>query len=341
MISSASSIEYGGARALVLGASGFIGRWVARLLAARGAHVFHAVRDRHAFALIFRRWDLAGDVVEADLAEPGAAAAMLRALRPSVTFNLAGYGVDPGERDEAVARRINSDLVEELATAASGLRDPRWRGLHVVHVGSALEYGATGGVLSEDSVPNPTTAYGKWKLEGTRNLERVAAEKEIRAVTARLFTVYGPGERPRRLLPALIETARTGRPTGLTAGMQKRDFTYVEDVAEGLCRLGLSGARPGEVVNLATGRLTSVRAFAETAAGVLNIPAELLQFGKLPTRSEEMEHSGVSIARLRGLVYWAPPAGIVEGIRKTLQFSEVEEKGLTLCDSNATIRDSR
>jgi nucleoside-diphosphate-sugar epimerase len=36
--------------------------------------------------------------------------------------------------------------------------------------------------------------------------------------------------------PALIDTARTGKALSLTSGSQKRDFTYVEDVAEGLLR---------------------------------------------------------------------------------------------------------
>ena len=81
----------------------------------------------------------------------------------------------------------------------------------------------------------------------------------MRAVTARLFTVYGPGEHCGRLLPSLIEAARAEKPLELTAGTQLRDLTYVEDVAEGLLRLGLAQAEPGSVVNLATGHLTMVR----------------------------------------------------------------------------------
>ena len=115
--------------------------------------------------------------------------------------------------------------------------------------------------------------------------------KVLRGVTARLFTVYGPGETPERLLPSLIQAAKAGRPQRLTSGHQKRDFTYVEDAAEGLLRLGQSSAEPGAVINLATGRLTPVRGLVRIAADVLNIPAENLEFGALSDRPEEMSHS--------------------------------------------------
>jgi nucleoside-diphosphate-sugar epimerase len=320
-----------------LGASGFIGRWVARTLAERGAHVIHAVRDRRAFERIFLAWDLAGDVVQVELTEAGNARRLLHSLRPAITFNLAGYGVDRTERDEATAYQLNARLVEELARATAEVRDRQWPGLDLVHAGSALEYGELDGDLREESVPNPTTVYGRSKLEGTEVLARVAAERGIKAVTARLFTVYGPGEHPGRLLPTLFDAARTGEPARLTTGTQARDFTYVADAAEGLCRLGLAGARSAEVVNLATGRLTAVKEFAETAAGVLNIPRHKLQFGRIAPKPEEMEHAGVRIDRLRGLISWSPSIGIGDGIRKTVEFTEkLETRGWTLCNSNSS-----
>ena len=132
----------------------------------------------------------------------------------------------------------------------------------------------------------------------------VCGSAGLQALVARLFTVYGPGEHEGRLLPTLLNAARTGQPAELTNGLQQRDFIYVEDVAEGLLRLGLSCGTPGEVVNLATGHLTTVRECAETAARVLSLSAERLRFGTLPTRAEEMQHDPVTLDRL-----WAARAG--------------------------------
>ncbi|MDH3446350.1 MAG: NAD-dependent epimerase/dehydratase family protein, partial [Deltaproteobacteria bacterium] len=103
----------------------------------------------------------------------------------------------------------------------------------------------------------------------------------------------------------------------LTSGQQKRDFIYIEDVAEGLLRLGVASAATGDIVNLATGHLTSVRKFAETAANILYIPRDRLKFGEMPPLTEEMHHDQVTTKRLTRLTEWFPPTWIAEGIRKT------------------------
>jgi UDP-glucuronate decarboxylase len=103
-------------------------------------------------------------------------------------------------------------------------------------------------------------------------------------------------------------------------GAQRRDFTYVEDAVEGLLRLGLCAAETAQIVNLATGRLTSVRDFVLAAASVLSIEPSRLRFGELPSRADEMEHDEVAIARLRGLVDWTPRTSIRDGVRRTVEF---------------------
>ncbi len=318
---------YLGVPVVVLGVSGFIGRWVARTLCARKANVYLVVRNRAVAEEIFSKYRIHGDIFEVDVRDRGAVRKLFQKIRPSITFNLAGYGVHPSERDEKTAYQINAHLVKTLCEAVAETRDPDWRGQDIVHVSSVLEYGAIGGNLSEDSVPDPTTLYGRSKLAGTYALARRCEACGIKGLTARLFTVYGPGENPGRLLPLLLETATTGKLLRLTAGKQKRDFTYVEDVAEGLLRLGQVTAKPGEVVNLGTGRLTSVRSFAETAARILHIPNDRLDFGAIPMRDEEMKHSEATLERLRRLIAWVPPTAIEGGIHRTLDFEDTHGAG--------------
>ena len=312
--------EYRNVKVVVLGASGFIGRWVARLLCARGANVILFVRDRVAGQRVFSQYGISGEIIEADLRDPLIVRDAILNIRPSIIFNLAGYGVDPAERDKETARLVNAQLVNTICEAMSEVQGTRWFGQDIVHVGSALEYGEIGGNLHEDTLPNPTTLYGQTKLAGTKNLENCCENFGIKGMTARLFTVYGPGERAGRLLPSLLKAASNRSSLPLSAGEQKRDFTYVEDVAAGLLHLGLSTVKHGKIVNLATGRLTSVRNFVEIAAKVLQIPAEMLIFGALPTRPEEMQHDPVTIERLKELTGWFPPTNISEGIYKTKVF---------------------
>ena len=80
---------------------------------------------------------------------------------------------------------------------------------------------------------------------------------------------------------------------------------------------------PFPLVNLATGKLATVKEFIEIAARILLIPSERLMFGALPARPEEMAHSAVSVDRLRSLLGWVPDTSIAEGVRRTLAFQTV------------------
>jgi UDP-glucose 4-epimerase len=312
-------ISYLGARAAVLGGSGFIGRWVARKLRESGARVSLVTRNAAS---------LGGQdgVVELDLTDSQVLATFYSRARPCITFNLAGYGVDPSEHDEAIAWRINAEVPRTLCECAARWSVASWGGMQIMHAGSVAEYGDAGGDLREDGPAQPLTPYGKSKLEGSRIVAECCPRMGLRGMTARLFSVYGPGEPAGRLLPALIETSRTGQPLDMSAGLQRRDFTYVEDVAEGLLRLGLSSGE-APIVNLATGRLTTVRGFAETAAGILRIPSGHLRFGMRPDGPHEMEHEAVSLSRLRNLTGWTPATTIPEGIRRSVEIGLLRESG--------------
>jgi UDP-glucose 4-epimerase len=177
------------------------------------------------------------------------------------------------------------------------------------------------GVLTESSVAAPASLYGSSKLAGTMAVSSARERTNLRAVTARLFTVYGPGEHEGRLLPSLIEASRTGGEVKLTMGQQKRDFTYVSDAVEGLLRLSLIAENAPPVVNLATGKLTPVRAFAECAAEVLALRESQLEFGALPEQQDELRQGPADTHLVRELVGWVPTCTPREGITRTMEFA--------------------
>jgi len=231
--------RYRGRRVLVAGPSGFIGGWVARLLAEAGADLCLVGRNEKKLQEACHAYGIRGEVHIADFSQLGAFARVYNLIRPTITFNLAGFGVNRDERDPASAEALNVRLVREMVEVIAENGAIGWEGQCLVHVGSAAEYGPVEGTLTEDSHAAPALLYGQTKLAGTQYLLSARERTGIRAVTARLFTVYGPGEHAERLLPSLLRAARTGETLPLTAGEQRRDFTYVGDVAEGLLRLGV------------------------------------------------------------------------------------------------------
>ncbi len=321
--------EYVGIRAAVLGASGFIGRWVSRALCKAGAEVHAIVRHPAEAGPAFTAYGVTATLHEVDLVDLDAARTLLAGLQPDIVFNLTGYGIDPGEKNEAndhLAGLLNRDLPGAIAEALAATPAPAWSGRRLVHAGSVFEYGNIGGHLEETARAKPSGLYGRSKLAGTERLSEVCRTTGLPGLTARLCQIYGPGEHPGRLLPMLLVARRHTEPLMLSVGTQRKDFTFVGDVAEGLLRLGASVGPPGEVVNLATGRLATVREFVETAAHLLRLDPGRLKFEK-PLPDNELQHLEVAIGRLRELTCWEPATDVAEGIRRTLDFLDRTSNG--------------
>ncbi|HYC79130.1 MAG TPA: NAD-dependent epimerase/dehydratase family protein [Planctomycetota bacterium] len=301
--------RYRGVPVLVVGAAGFLGTHVARAALRAGARVRALVSDRRRLAPDVARG--ADRVLEEQQRKPAHVAAAAAWSEASLVVNCAGAGVRPEDRDEAALRRDNAALPAALVDAAANLaaRDRGgWGGVRLIHLGSALEYGTGALSLDEAGDAAPDEPYGASKLAGTRAVVEGARARGVPALAARLFTVFGAGEPAGRLLPTLWARRSDDGEIPLTAGLQKRDFAYAEDVAEALLRLAAvpgaavaAGAPPfdGGVVNLATGRLTAVRDFVTLAARAFGVDPARLAFGRLPSRPDDTRHPPTPIDRLR------------------------------------------
>jgi nucleoside-diphosphate-sugar epimerase len=280
---------------LVVGAAGFLGAHVCAAFGRAGARV-HALGPTLAeVERVGRDHGVALTPAVGLLADAEQTAQLVDGIAPDVIVNCAGYGVRPGEDDPLLLSRVNCDV-------------PAWLAAHcgsaaLLHVGSGAEYGDVGGHLPEDGPAHPVTPYGAAKLAGTRAVLEAARG----AVTViRPFTVYGHGEAAGRLLPSLMAAAHAGTEVRLGDGLARRDFTHVGDVAEALVRLADAPCAEAEIVNVATGVLTSVRAFVETAADELGLPRSRLRFGALPPGRFDVELDRVTVERLRRRVAWTP-----------------------------------
>jgi UDP-glucuronate 4-epimerase len=195
------------------------GRAAASALAARGAEIVHV----HA------------GVASDELALAGAEAVIHLAALPGVRT----------PRPFATLWRENTRATERLARAAAE------RGARFVLASTSSVYGdAVHLPTPEDAPPSPLGPYAVSKLAAERACLTAARELGADAVIVRLFTVYGPGQRPDMAFARWIHALATGQPVPWHARAgTARDFTYVDDAVTGLLA-ALDRGRSGQAYNV-------------------------------------------------------------------------------------------
>lgn len=295
-------------RLLVAGAAGFIGSHVVAAALARGLSVAALVRDRRPHAAPNL------DVVRADLVADDLVPT-LAAVRPEIVVNAASYGVGADERDADRMFAINTLGAFRLhaAARAAGVR-------RFIQLGSYSEYGDHSGTITEDTPLRPKDAYGATKAAAS--LLVAVPDTAPEALVLRLFNVWGPGERPHRLLMRVIDHCRRGQRLPLTSGDQMKDWTFVGDLAGWIVEIALrSDAYPFRIVNVASGLRLSVRDLALAAAERLG-GAHLLDFGAVPIPPREVQTGPADTTRLDILLPNRRTTPLAEAIARTLAVGE-------------------
>jgi UDP-glucose 4-epimerase len=164
----------------------------------------------------------------------------------------------------------------------------------VVYASSAAVYGDQGSrAIGEDALPRPTSAYGADKLACEHHARVATTVHGVPTTGLRFFNVYGPRQDPRSPYSGVIsvfsDRIGSSRPVTIFGdGEQTRDFVYVADVVRALMLAQETVSDEPKVVNVCTGRSTSVRALAEEIAGSLGC-RPLIEHG--PPRHGEIRHS--------------------------------------------------
>jgi len=297
------------ASALVTGATGFIGvRLVARLLS-EGRHVTALVRSSSVLPAEWQgrvRTIICDDLGKADLRG-------LVDTPVDVLFHLAAYGVKPEHRDIGEMFRANVELPAALAQLCADCRT------RMVMAGTFSEYlrPPTLDLVTEESPLERHKLYGSSKAAGGLMASAIAVNSGVGFRLLRLFKVYGAGEPPHRLLPALVSGLAKGDRVAISAGTQVLDFVYIDDVIEAMVRADAHCREKGGTGtwNVATGRAHSVQEFAERVAAAMNVDASLIGFGAIAMRKDDEPWLVGSPNRLRAELGWQPSIGLDQGIR--------------------------
>jgi UDP-glucuronate 4-epimerase len=311
-------------RILVTGAAGFVGSYVSARLAAMGHQVFgcdnfndyydpQLKHDRVAALL-----DPAGvkcDVVE--LADATQVEALFARVKPTLVVHLAAQA---GVRYSLINPQayIQSNLVA-FGNILEACRQGKIE--HLLYASSSSVYGANAKVpFSEDDITDtPVSLYAATKKSNELMAYSYSQLYRVPATGLRFFTVYGPWGRPDMAYFSFTQRLLKGDPIQVFAeGKLTRDFTYIDDIVEGVVRLlfkpsGADGSVPHAVFNIGNDQPVSVLYFIETLENALGVKAQK-EF--LPMQPGDVPATHADTRKLKDWVDFAPKTSLTTGLKQ-------------------------
>lgn len=288
-------------RALVTGATGFVGRHLVAHLAAAGDDV---------------------TISEAEITDPGSLAADFRGGRPDAVYHLAAQAdVQASFTDPAATLRVNVEGTFNVLEAARRAGAGR-----VVVVSSADVYGRvepSSLPVGEAAAMRPVTPYGASKAAAEMVCVQAALGRGMDVIRARAFNHLGPGQSDRFVAGALASRVaaneRTGSEVVRVGNLQAmRDFTDVRDVVRAYRLLATSGAA-GEVYNVCSGTARAVSELAESLLARARHPMRLAADGGLLRPADVAEIRG-DPSKLRDATGWRPEVPLEQTLDDLLDY---------------------
>lgn len=184
-----------------------------------------------------------------------------------------------------------------------------------VNIATSSVYGLEA-TFPESIAPKPASFYGVTKLAAEQLVLQKSREKQLTACSLRLYSVFGPRERPEKMYTKLIACGFNDEAFPLFEGSEKhlRSFTYVDDIIDGVVSvIGKEDLLNGEILNLGTEAENSTQQGIEAVQAVLG---KKIKIQNVPARKGDQLRTNANIDKARKLLNYNPKTTLLEGVKK-------------------------
>ncbi len=189
----------------------------------------------------------------------------------------------------------------------------------LVYISTSSIYGDFQYTPADEKHPiNPKDIYGATKAAADRLTASYHSTYGLPAAIVRTSSVYGPGDLEKRVAKNFIENALQGIPLEVQGGgVQRRDFSYVKDVARGIVLTLESKRSDGEVFNITGGTDHSIMELALTVKTFIP-QAEIKETG---ARAVDVKRGRLDISKAKKILGYAPLYDLEKGIREYVEWT--------------------
>jgi len=182
-----------------------------------------------------------------------------------------------------------------------------------INISTSSVYGLVANV-DENVLAKPVSFYGSTKLAAEQLVLGLQRLGKLNACSIRLYSVYGPRERPEKLYTKLIENLYYNKPFPLFEGSLKheRSFTYVGDIVDGLVSIiGKESLVTGEIINLGTDEVHTTQEGISIVEEIMN---KQLIIDQKPARKGDQQRTEALINKARTVLGYEPKVSFREGL---------------------------
>jgi len=304
-------------RILVTGAAGFIGSHLVERLLAQGHVVLGLDNFDPAYDRATKEANLSAALCharfrfeEADIVDDALLLETAKKFQPEAIVHLAAKaGVQPSLKDPIAYQRVNVQGTQNVLEAAKAVGVKRF-----LFASSSSVYGVNPDVpwREDAAVLRPISPYAATKVAGELLGHVYSHLYGLRFIALRFFTVYGPRQRPDLAIHKFARLMLEGKPVPLYGdGCASRDYTFIDDIVQGICAALAYDGLDYEIFNLGHQRTIPLLELVRHLERVLGLRAKVVFE---PEKPGDVPHTCADLSKSRQLLGYDPATDFVQGL---------------------------